>query len=114
MGLVILLGASLVITSGIVRPLRKATDLAHAVSNGQLDVDVEVGGRDEIGRLEAALQEMVRTLRANISEIRKQQTLAEQQTEEARKAAANAETARQQAEGARRAFHGLFPAGDAA
>ncbi len=101
-GLVILLGASLVITSGIVRPLRKATDLAHAVSNGQLDVDVEVGGRDEIGRLEAALQEMLRTLRANISEIRKQQTLAEQQTEEARKAAANAETARQQAEGARR------------
>ena len=109
-GLVILLGASLVITSGIVRPLRKATDLAHAVSNGQLDVDVEVGGRDEIGRLEAALQEMVRTLRANISEIRKQKTLAEQQTEEARKAAANAETARQQAEGARR--EGMLAAAD--
>ena len=108
--LVILLGLSLVIASGIVRPLRKATDLAHEVSRGNLDVTVEVNGRDEISRLEAALKEMVHTLHDNSKEIRKQQALAEQQTEEARKAAAAAEEARMKAEGARR--EGMLAAAD--
>ena len=108
--LVILLGASLVIASGIVRPLRKATDIAHAVSNGNLDVKITVSGRDEVSRLEAALREMLNTLRANSVEIRKQQELTKQQMEEARKAAADAESARLRAEGARR--EGMLTAAD--
>ena len=108
--LIILLGLGVLIASGIVRPLRKATDLAHEVSRGNLDVDVEVRGRDEISRLEDALREMVQTLRANREEIRRQQALAEQQTEEARKAAADADSARLRAEGARR--EGMLAAAD--
>ena len=110
LSLLILLGLGVVIASSIVRPLRNATNLAHEVSRGNLDMDVDVRGRDEISRLAGALREMVQTLRANRDEIRKQQALAEQQTEEARKAADEAESARLRAEGARR--EGMLAAAD--
>jgi len=47
------------------RPIRKLDGAIRRLSDGDLDVSVPVQGRDEIGRLSRAFNEMARKLRAN-------------------------------------------------
>jgi signal transduction histidine kinase len=47
------------------RPVRRLDAAIHRLSAGELDVAVEARGRDEIGRLARAFNEMARKLRAN-------------------------------------------------
>jgi methyl-accepting chemotaxis protein len=58
------------ITAGyLVRPLRKLTTEIQHVQTGNLTVDVEVHGTDEVGRLSAAFRSMVLDLRSMIGGI---------------------------------------------
>jgi methyl-accepting chemotaxis protein len=67
-----LLAAALafVVTRGISVPLRGTVHLAERIAAGDLRVDVAVSGRDEVGRLEAAMSAMRGTLARTIGEVR--------------------------------------------
>ncbi|WP_232034903.1 methyl-accepting chemotaxis protein [Desulfovibrio ferrophilus] len=97
----IVLPLSVGIVRSILRPLRDATAKAQEVAEGNLDVTVEARGRDEITRLEAALNLMLETLNNNIREIEIKSGQAEEQAEVARQAADEANEARQMAERAK-------------
>jgi methyl-accepting chemotaxis protein len=58
------------ITRLITTPLKIAVDLTEAVAGGDLTRSVTVTSRDEIGRLSAALGDMVGKLRTIVSEVR--------------------------------------------
>ena len=86
----------LVIT-GIVRPLRAATEAAGQVAAGNLNISISAQGRDEVAALQHALDTMVRTLRDNIESIRAKEAEANRQTAAAQEAARAAEDARARA-----------------
>ncbi|EFL49205.1 methyl-accepting chemotaxis sensory transducer [Solidesulfovibrio fructosivorans JJ]] len=50
---------AVLITKGILRGVKKAITAAESVSHGDLDVDVSVEGRDEIGTLLMAMERMI-------------------------------------------------------
>jgi class 3 adenylate cyclase len=54
---------SMLISSGISNPVEKLVAAAHQVANGDFKVQVEIGTRDEIGRLGSAFNEMTEGLR---------------------------------------------------
>jgi methyl-accepting chemotaxis protein len=57
------------IAQAIARPLRQAVAVAREVAQGNLTVEVPAGGRDEIGQLLVALQEMTWKLRRLAGEV---------------------------------------------
>jgi methyl-accepting chemotaxis protein len=71
-GVLITLGSALAVgvllaillTRGIVRPLRRAVEVADAVKNGKLDNQIEVSGKDETSQLLGSLDEMQAALKA--------------------------------------------------
>jgi methyl-accepting chemotaxis protein len=83
-------------------PLTEAVDFAEAVAKGNLDHQLGVHQRDEIGQLCASMTVMVASLKEKISEANHQTTLAAQETEHARQATLAAEEAQQAAERAKR------------
>jgi methyl-accepting chemotaxis protein len=54
----------------IVKPVREAVDVAQRVAAGDLTADPQVGSRDEIGQLQAALKHMNDQLLGMVGEIR--------------------------------------------
>ena len=56
-------------SSRTTRPIRRLTDAAERVAEGDLDVAVEVDRDDEVGRLAAAFDEMTRSLRVRQAEL---------------------------------------------
>ena len=65
-GIALLLSAAvgLLLSRAISHPLHQLTDAAGAVARGRFDQQVSVSGRDEVGRLGRAFNEMVRRLQA--------------------------------------------------
>ncbi len=53
----------------ITKPLSAAVSVAHAISNGDLSVTVEVSSTDETGQLMTALSQVVETIRTLISDF---------------------------------------------
>ncbi|HEY9109231.1 MAG TPA: methyl-accepting chemotaxis protein [Roseateles sp.] len=70
--LAILLGivTALLITRSVTRPIDRAIDLAEAVAAGNLTYRIQQVGRDEVGRLTAALQRMVDSLHGIVTQVR--------------------------------------------
>ncbi|MGE8357891.1 MAG: HAMP domain-containing protein, partial [Microvirgula sp.] len=68
---VVLIGAFLAwaITRSITVPLQQAMRVADAVAAGNLSVAVPKGGRDETGRLLAALDSMTRQLTRSVTTV---------------------------------------------
>jgi methyl-accepting chemotaxis protein len=100
MFLAVLLPLSLVVSRGIVRPIRETTEAARRIAAGDLDVHLEASGRDEASQLQQALETMAVSLRANLAaladkehEARAQAQRSEQAAEEARQAMRQAEAA---------------------
>ena len=58
------------LTRGIVRPLRHALQIADSLAVGNLNKQVEVKSSDEIGRLLASMQTMVKKLREVITSVK--------------------------------------------
>ena len=86
---------SSIITRMITRPVSKTQIFARAVAQGNLDQQLDISRKDEIGMLADDLRSMVATLKQNIVE-------ANHKTEEADKATARAQEATQQAQEAAR------------
>ncbi|MBA4356199.1 MAG: chemotaxis protein [Desulfovibrio sp.] len=96
------LGVGLLVFRSINGPLSDAVDFAEAVAAGNLDHQLSVCQRDEIGKLCAAMTTMVASLKEKIALANHQTELAAQETERARQATLAAEEARQAAERAKR------------
>jgi methyl-accepting chemotaxis protein len=58
------------LTSGIVRPIREAVELAETVASGDLTRHIEAHGRDETGALLRALRNMNDSLLGIVSQVR--------------------------------------------
>jgi methyl-accepting chemotaxis protein len=59
-----------VIARSIARPLERSIDVANQVAGGDLTADVHPEGRDEVTRLQQALQDMVMSLRKVVTTVR--------------------------------------------
>jgi HAMP domain-containing protein len=55
---------SFFLARGIVRPIRRLTDIAGTISLGNLDVPINIESRDEIGELASSLERMRASLKA--------------------------------------------------
>jgi len=62
--------AAVVFSRSITRPLGRAVDASRAVADGDLTFDVQARGRDEIGLLLSALQQMRTRLATVVGEVR--------------------------------------------
>ena len=100
--IVLVLPFSITLITSIVRPLREATAAADAVAHGNLDVQLNTMGKDEVSNLQKSLNEMVTTLKTNIEDMEAKGQEANRQTDIAREALRKAEEAMQQAEKATR------------
>jgi methyl-accepting chemotaxis protein len=58
------------IVRSIAQPIDRALRVAEAVADGDLTSDIEASGRDELGRLLAALQRMNRSLSTIVTQVR--------------------------------------------
>ena len=58
------------LAGSIVRPLKRAIELADAVSEGDLTSDIRPEGDDEVARLQQALDDMVVSLRKVVTNVR--------------------------------------------
>ncbi|MDD3172984.1 MAG: methyl-accepting chemotaxis protein [Herbinix sp.] len=56
-------GISIIIANGIVRPINNLIGVADKLSLGEVDVNVEVNTKDEIGKLMAAFSRMIQSTR---------------------------------------------------
>ncbi|MDP3427544.1 MAG: methyl-accepting chemotaxis protein, partial [Humidesulfovibrio sp.] len=93
----VVLPLSLVIFRSIVLPLNAASKAAQDVAGGNLCVDLEVRGKDEITVLETALCTMVSTLSTNLEEITAKTKEAEDKARAAELATIEANEAKAQA-----------------
>ncbi|NDY57478.1 HAMP domain-containing protein [Desulfovibrio sulfodismutans] len=89
------------ITRSIVRPIREAATAAQDIASGNLDVRLNVSGKDEAARLEIALNTMADALRDNIRDITAKTALAEEKARQADQAKLLAEEASNRAEAAK-------------
>jgi methyl-accepting chemotaxis protein-1 (serine sensor receptor) len=64
------IGASLVLSRSIIRPLHGALAVAQAISSGDLSGDKPASRRDELGQMLGALGEMTASLHRIVSEVR--------------------------------------------
>jgi methyl-accepting chemotaxis protein len=98
----LMLAVGVLFARSLARPIAKTTGFAAQVAAGNLDEQLEVKSRDEIGTLAQALQAMVAKLKAKIQESERQTELAQQETKKAQKATQEAEAAKRQAQEAKR------------
>lgn len=61
---------ALILTALIARPLVAVTGVANRLAEGDLSIDIDARGRDEIGELTTAFKNMVGKLREVVSEVR--------------------------------------------
>ena len=92
----------ILISRSITLPLGGAVSFAQLVAGGNLNAELSVRGRDEIGALADALRVMVDTLKLKIAEAEDKSEQAARKEQEALVAMREAEEARKQAESAKR------------
>ncbi|MGE4497857.1 MAG: methyl-accepting chemotaxis protein [Deferribacterales bacterium] len=64
------IGAGVVITKGITGPINMGVSFAREVANGNLDADINLDQKDEVGLLAAAMKDMINKLRAIVLEVK--------------------------------------------
>jgi len=75
-GIVLALGLAVFIAATITRPLKHLADVADRMSLGELDVDIDVEGTNEIGQLAESLRRMQASLRSAIERLRQRRAAA--------------------------------------
>ncbi|WP_027182295.1 methyl-accepting chemotaxis protein [Oleidesulfovibrio alaskensis] len=83
-------------------PINATVHAVEQISSGDFSVRLPADSRDEVGRMQVAVNDMAAELARNMDEIRRQQTAAEEKTKLAEEATQQAYEARRQAEQARR------------
>ncbi len=78
-GMLLVIGSSVFVTRGIVRPLRSLAARAREVAEGKFDTPVPVTSKDEIGQLSHAFNVMVARIRENDEKIQSLATLEERE-----------------------------------
>jgi methyl-accepting chemotaxis protein len=99
--LVVLIGLCGLIIASITGPIREATSAAERCAKGELDINLEAAGNDEAAQMQKALNTMVATLRANITDIEAKTKDAEEKARAAEEARLMAQAAMDKAEQAR-------------
>ena len=79
---------SLLITRGLLRPLKLLTGAIHEMQKGNLSVKLPAAGRDEVGCVVTAFSKMTATLRLSYSELEQSNALLKLEIEEHSKAEA--------------------------
>jgi methyl-accepting chemotaxis protein len=69
LALVMGIGAALIITFAITRPLRYAVSVTERLAGGDLTVSIEESGRDEVGQLMSSMRSMVGELNRIVGDI---------------------------------------------
>ncbi len=90
------------VTRSIVRPIRAITSTAERIAGGDLDADLNVAQKDEVGVLAEALRSMVGSLKISIADADKKAGEAEEKAHQCTLATQEAEEAKRQAEEAKR------------
>ncbi len=93
---------SFAISRSVTKPLEAGVEFAKAVAGGQLESDLRVHQKDEIGQLADALREMLEALKQSLGEADRKSREAESAAEVARRSTEEAEEARRRGEQARR------------
>lgn len=75
-GIIIALGLAVFISATITRPLTHLAEVADRMSLGELDVDIDVEGDNEIGQLAESLRRMQSSLRSAIERLRQRRVAA--------------------------------------
>lgn len=75
-GIVLALGLALFISATITRPMSHLAEVADRMSLGDLDVDIDVEGTNEIGQLAESLRRMQASLRSAIERLRQRRAAA--------------------------------------
>ena len=70
LALLLALGAAILITRSVVRPLHRAVEVARTVAAGDLTSRIDVSGKDEAAQMMQALKEMNASLLKVVSEVR--------------------------------------------
>jgi len=60
------------VTRGVTRPLRDLASASHQISEGNLEVEINVTSKDEVGQLAQTFKQMTADLRARMHEMRQQ------------------------------------------
>ncbi len=90
------------LTKSITGPLNKGMQFAQAVAAGNLDEELHVDSKDELGKLADALRTMVNSLKENITHANEQAQAAARLSQEANVAMEQAKEAQAEAERAKR------------
>jgi two-component system phosphate regulon sensor histidine kinase PhoR len=71
--LVVVVGVSFFVSRRISNPMVQIADSVERIRSGNLDTHIEITTRDEIGRVAAAINELVEKLKTDIAEVKKLQ-----------------------------------------
>lgn len=99
--LLFILPIALLIIRSVVTPIKEATHAAQEVAAGHLDTVITVHGKNEISRLQAALRDMVATLKKNMEDISQKTAMAQDKARQAQEATKQAQAASEQAKTAK-------------
>jgi HAMP domain-containing protein len=69
-GIVVALALSVLVARTITKPLGRLAEVADRMSLGELDIDIDVNGRNEVGQLAESLRRMQASLRSAIERLR--------------------------------------------
>jgi len=75
-GIVLALGLAVFVSATITRPMTHLAEVADRMSLGELDVDIDVEGTNEIGQLAESLRRMQASLRSAIERLRQRRNAA--------------------------------------
>ncbi|GAB6059968.1 methyl-accepting chemotaxis protein [Desulfonatronum parangueonense] len=98
----IMIAAGILFARSLALPIRKATNFATHVAEGNLDEQLEIRNKDEVGVLAGALNTMVGNLKVKIREADEKAREADIAAKQAREATEEAMQAKDQAERAKR------------
>ncbi|NDV24300.1 methyl-accepting chemotaxis protein [Desulfovibrio sp. JC022] len=107
---IVLLGILFLLGGMISKPIQKIAGYTASVAEGDLDAELTISQKDEIGRMADSLRAMVGELKKTILKAEDETRKAEEESHKAREATAEAEEARLKADRAR--TEGLHHAAD--
>ena len=70
LGTIVAIVLALIISKGIVNPIKKSVQFANEVANGDLSINIDIDQKDEIGQLAQSLQMMIEKLKDIVTSVK--------------------------------------------